>query len=110
MRHYELVFVLKPTLTEEEQKKIVESVQNLITSNDGEIYNFEKWGRKELAYPIQKFNSGYYYLINYKTENSQLPIKLENNLRLNEDIIRFLNFKIKPKKEEKETAGAVEGA
>ena len=109
MRHYELVFVLKPTLTEEERKNLVETVKGWISNNDGEIYNFEEWGRKELAYPIQKFNSAYYYLVNYNTENPELPVVLERNLRLNEDIIRFLNFKIKPqKKESEEVAEAVE--
>ena len=108
MRHYELVFVLKPTMTEEEMASKVEQIQNLITPNDGEIYNFEKWGRRELAYPIQKFNTGYYYILNFKTENSELPQKLEYNLRLDEDIIRFLNFKVKPPKKEEETQEVAE--
>ncbi|PMP78031.1 MAG: 30S ribosomal protein S6 [Sulfurihydrogenibium sp.] len=94
MRHYELVFVLKPTLSDEELNARVEAIQNLIKDNQGEIYNVEKWGRKTLAYPIQKFNSGYYYLINYKTDNNKLPGILEYNLRINEDVIRFLNMKI----------------
>lgn len=102
MRHYELVFVLKPTMTDEEMTSKLESIQNLITSNGGEIYNLEKWGRRELAYPIQKFSSGYYFIINFKTENSELPGKLEYNLRLDEDVIRFLNFKVKPSKKEEE--------
>ena len=108
MRHYELVFVLKPTMTEEEMASKVEQIQNLITSNGGEIYNFEKWGRRELAYPIQKFNTGYYYILNFKTENSELPQKLEYNLRLDEDIIRFLNFKVKPPKKEEQTPEVAE--
>lgn len=109
MCHYELVFVLKPTLTEEERKTLVGTVKGWITDNNGEIYNFEEWGRRKLAYPIQKFNSAYYYLVNYKTENAELPVILERNLRLNEDIIRFLNFKVKPqKKESEEVAEAVE--
>lgn len=107
MRHYELVFVLKPTMTEEEMASKLESIQNLISSNGGEIYNVEKWGRRELAYPIQKFNTGYYFIINFRTENSELPAKLEYNLRLDEDIIRFLNFKVKPKKEEKQETAEV---
>jgi small subunit ribosomal protein S6 len=102
MRHYELVFVLKPTLSEEELNGKVETIQNLIKDNQGEIYNFEKWGRKNLAYPIQKFNSGYYYLINYKTANNKLPGILEYNLRINEDVIRFLNMKIHVPKAVKE--------
>ncbi|NPA13303.1 MAG: 30S ribosomal protein S6 [Aquificae bacterium] len=102
MRHYELVFVLKPTMTEEEMASKVKQIEELITSNQGEIYNLEKWGRRDLAYPIQKFNSGYYYLINFKTDNNQLPGKLEYNLRIDEDVIRFLNFKIKPPKQEEQ--------
>ena len=104
MRHYELVFAVKPTLTDEELKNVLESVKNIITSENGEIYNEENWGRKELAYPILNFNNAHYYLINYKTENSQLPVKLESSLKINEDVIRFLNFKIKPPKEEKAAA------
>ncbi|MBK3332318.1 30S ribosomal protein S6 [Persephonella atlantica] len=110
MRYYELVFVLKPTLSEEELSSKVESIKNLISSNGGEIFNEEKWGRKELAYPIQKFNSGYYFIINFKTENSELPGKLEYNLRLDEDVIRFLNFKIRPPKQKGEKEKVVEAA
>jgi len=102
VRYYELVFVLKPTLSEEEISSKVESIKNLISSNGGEIFNEEKWGRKELAYPIQKFNSGYYFILNFKTDNFELPGKLEYNLRLDEDVIRFLNFKIKPPKQKEE--------
>ncbi|WP_456464282.1 30S ribosomal protein S6 [Persephonella sp.] len=102
MRHYELVFVLKPTMTEEEMASKLETIQKIISSNGGEIYNIDKWGRKELAYPIQNFNNGYYFILNFKTENSELPRNLEYNLRLDEDVIRFLNFKIKPPKKEEE--------
>ena len=111
MRHYELVFVLKPTMTEEEMASKLESIQKFISSNGGEIYNIDKWGRRELAYPIQNFNNGYYFIVNFKTENPELPQKLEYNLRLDEDVIRFLNFKIKPPKKEeekKEVSEAVE--
>jgi len=102
LRYYELVFVLKPTMTEEEMASKLKQIQNLITSNGGEIHNLDKWGRKELAYPIQKFNTGYYFILNFKTENPELPGKLEYNLRLDEDVIRFLNFKIiSPEESEK---------
>ncbi|NPA52755.1 MAG: 30S ribosomal protein S6 [Aquificae bacterium] len=99
-RHYESVFVLKPTLTEEEMNSFVEDLKKFVTENGGEIYNFEKWGRKELAYPIENFNSGYYYAFNFKTTNTELPVKLEPLYRYNENVIRFLTFKIKPPKEQ----------
>ncbi len=106
MRDYELVVVFKPTFTEAELKENLEQVKNFITSNGGEIYNITDWGRRELAYPIQKFNTAYYYIINYRTDNNQLPPKLEYNLRINEDIIRFLNFRIKSKKDNKNSNSA----
>lgn len=91
----------EPTLSEEELNSRVEAIQNLIKENQGEIYNLEKWGRRNLAYPIQKFNSGYYYLINYKTDNNKLAGILEYNLRITEDVIRFLNMKIHVKEDKK---------
>ncbi len=108
-RYYESVFVLKPTLTEEEMNSFVEELKKFVESNGGEIYNFEKWGRREFAYPIQKFNSGYYYVFNFKTTNTELPVKLEPFYRYNENVIRFLTFKVKPPKKEEQQA-AVEGA
>ncbi len=108
MRFYETVFVLKPTLTEEEINSNVESIQEFISKNNGEIYNLEKWGRKELAYPILNFKSGYYYLINFKTENTNLPALLENQMRLNENVIRFLTFNVKPPKAEAEEQPSAE--
>lgn len=104
MRHYELVFVLKPTLSEEELTQKLESIRTLIEQNDGSIAEIQKWGRKNLAYPIQKFNSGYYYLINYSTANNKLPSLLEYNLRIDEDVIRFLNMKLKKSVKVEETA------
>ena len=101
MRLYELVVVFKPTFTEGELKEKLEQLKNFISSNNGEIVNITEWGRRELAYPIQRFNSGYYYIINFKTDNPELSPKLEYNLRINEDIIRFLNFKVKSPKKEK---------
>ncbi len=101
-RYYESVFVLKPTLSEEEINSFVEDLKKFIESNQGEIYNFEKWGRRELAYPIQKFNSGYYFVFNFKTENTELPVKLEPFYRYNESVIRFLTFKVRPPKKTEE--------
>lgn len=94
MRHYELVFVLKPTLSEEELNAKVEAIRSLIEQNNGQIGQLQKWGRKNLAYPIQNFNSGYYYLVNYSTDNYKLPALLEYNLRIDENVIRFLNIKL----------------
>lgn len=106
MRHYELVLVLKPTMSEEELNQKVESVKALIEQNGGSVDQLQRWGRKNLAYPIQRFNSGYYYLVEYTTANNQLPGILEYNLRIDEDIIRFLNIKVKKSVKVEEAASS----
>jgi small subunit ribosomal protein S6 len=110
MRYYELVVVYRPTLTEQEQKAKLEALQEFLKSNGAEILKLTEWGRRELAYPIQKFTTGYYYIINYRTDNSELPPKLEYNLRIDEDVIRFLNFKIDPKKFEQQQKATAEAS
>ncbi|NPA41012.1 MAG: 30S ribosomal protein S6 [Aquificae bacterium] len=95
LRFYETVFVLKPTLTEEETKQKAEEIKKFIESKGGEILHFQDWGTKTLAYPIENFNHGRYFLIQYKTENPQLPNELDFQLKINEDVIRWLNFQIK---------------
>lgn len=105
MKHYELVFVLKPTLSEEELNQKVEAIRTLIEQNGGTVAQLQKWGRKNLAYPIQNFNSGYYYLLNYDTENHKLPSVVEYNLRIDENVIRFINIRLKkPVKTESQPA------
>ncbi len=102
-RYYETVFVVKPTLTEEEYKQVVESVKNEITRKGGEILYEEDWGLREFVYPIEKFKHGRYYLIQFRGvnngeppyENLNLPNELEFFYRVNENIIRWLTTKIK---------------
>jgi small subunit ribosomal protein S6 len=72
-------------------KEAVAKYTELITKNGGEIVYQEDWGRKELAYPIQKKTSGFYYLIEFKAD-SQFIDTLETQYRRDERIIRFLTF------------------
>ncbi|GAB6065018.1 30S ribosomal protein S6 [Aquifex pyrophilus] len=95
LRYYETVFALKPTLSEEEVKKKFEQVKEFIKQKGGELLYEEDWGMKTLAYPIQKFNNARYFLIQFKTENPQLPNELDFQLKIDEDVIRWLNFQIK---------------
>ncbi|RLJ71595.1 small subunit ribosomal protein S6 [Hydrogenivirga caldilitoris] len=95
VRFYETVFVLKPTFTEEEVKQKAESIKKFIESKGGEVLHFQDWGTKTLAYRVDNFNHGRYFLIQYRTDNSQLPNELDFQLKINEDVIRWLNFQIK---------------
>jgi small subunit ribosomal protein S6 len=100
MKHYETLFVLKPTLTDEEIAKNIEAVQNVITSNGGEIAATDKLGTRDLAYEVQKNKRGYYTIIYYKAPGSAI-FEIERNLRINEDVIRFITVKYENKKEQK---------
>ncbi len=95
LRYYETVVVLKPTLNEEEVKKKIEKIKEFIQNKGGEILYVEDWGTKTLAYRIDKFNHGRYFLIQFKTQNPQLPNELDFQLKIDDDVIRWLNFQIK---------------
>ncbi|KAA0257696.1 30S ribosomal protein S6 [Deferribacter autotrophicus] len=97
MRVYETLFIVKPDLSQEDAIKVFESFKENITNNGGKIINEEVWGKKTLAYKIQKFSEGYYFLINFEAEPTY-PKELERRLKLNESVIRFIVVKIDGKK------------
>ena len=68
VNHYETAFVLTPVLSEPQTKEAVEKFENLLTSNGGTILNREEWGLKQLAYPIQGKNSGFYFILQFDAE------------------------------------------
>ena len=98
MRHYEVLFIVKPTLTDDEVKTKVDFVKEIITKNGGEIASVIEMGARKLAYKIDKYERGVYFVI-YFTAEPNLIAELVRNLRYNEDIIRFLTVKYENKKE-----------
>lgn len=98
MNCYETLFVLKPTLTEEEIAKQIELVQTSITDEGGEIAATDIMGMRKLAYEIDHNERGYYTIIYHKSP-AALVAELERRLRYNEDILRFLTVKYSSKVE-----------
>lgn len=98
MKHYEVLFILKPTLTEDEIKERVDFVKEIITKNGGEVASVIEMGARKLAYTIDKYERGVYFVI-YFTAPTSLIEELIRNLRYNEDVIRFLTVKYENKKE-----------
>lgn len=90
---YETVFIATPVLSESQMKEAVKKFKKIITDNGGTIVHEENWGLRKLAYPIQKKSTGFYYLIEFKSEG-ELIEKLEIQYRRDERIIRFLTFKM----------------
>ncbi len=88
-KNYETVFILTPVLSDLQMKDAVLRFIKVITDNKGEVINQEHWGLKKLAYPIQHKNTGFYHLLEFKSEPSLIS-KLETELRRDEKVMRFL--------------------
>ena len=91
IKQYETVFIATPVLSESQMKEAAAKYTELIKANGGEIVSEENWGLKQLAYPINKKTSGFYYLIEFKAD-TQFIGTLETQYRRDERIIRFLTF------------------
>ncbi len=98
MKHYELLFVVKPTLTAEESEAKKEGVSSILEKNGASITNIQDMGVRKLAYEIEKYNRGHYYVVYFEITPSAID-EILRNLRHDEDIIRFLNVKFEKKKE-----------
>lgn len=98
VRHYETMFIVKPTLTAEEIAAQIDVVKSNIEKNGGEIVAVDDMGSRNLAYPINKNKRGYYYVIYFKSPASSI-LELERNYRINENILRFIFIKYETKKE-----------
>ncbi len=98
MTCYETLFVLKPTLTEEETASQIAKVKDVIAKNGGELLAADDMGMRKLAYPVEKHNRGYYTVLFYKSEGTLIK-ELERNLRINEEVIKFLTVKYVKQKE-----------
>ena len=98
LKHYETMFIVKPTLTEEETVAQIDAVKETIEKNGGEIVACDDMGSQQLAYEIEKNKRGYYFVIYFKGAPSGLA-EIERNYRINENIMRFIFIKYENKKE-----------
>lgn len=98
IRHYETMFIVKSTLTEEEIVAQIETVKSNIEKNGGEIAATDDMGARTLAYEIAKNKRGYYYVVYFKAPTESI-IELERTYGINENILRFIFIKYETKKE-----------
>ena len=89
MRSYELMFIVHPDVDESAFNELVEKVKDWITDSGGQVDNVDLWGKRRLAYPIQKQVEGQYVLLNTQLEPTYCS-ELEHNLGLQEPVMRFL--------------------
>jgi small subunit ribosomal protein S6 len=92
-RTYELMFIVRPDMTEEDQDKLVSTLETAVTSSGGQVKSFEKMGKRRLAYTVRKFHDGLYMLLTLEGSGG-LVHELERRLRVNEPVIKFLSVRI----------------
>ena len=92
MRHYEIVFIVHPDQSDQ-VPAMVERYKTLVTGRTGAIHRLEDWGRRQLAYPIQKVHKAHYVLMNIECDGETLS-ELENAFKFNDAVLRHLTVKM----------------
>ncbi len=93
MRHYEIVFIVHPDQSEQ-VPAMVERYRSIVTSRSGLIHRLEDWGRRQLAYPIEKVHKAHYVLMNIECDAETLA-ELEHSFKFNDAVLRHLIVKMK---------------
>lgn len=94
MKKYEIVFIVRPDLEEANIKSVVDSMKTLVESKGAKILEVKEMGQRELAYEINKYKNGYYFLFVIESENNDATVEFDRVALINEDIIRHLIVKV----------------
>ena len=92
MKKYELMYILFPTLTEEERNTTVSSVEETLKAAGATILSTDKWGERKLAYPIEKKETGFYFLTTFEVDGTKL-IDVTAKFNINEQLMRYIIVK-----------------
>ena len=92
MKKYELALVVNAKIEDDARAAVVEKAKEYITRAGGTVTEVEDWGKKKLAYEIQKMNEGFYYFIQFDAE-PDVPAEVEANVRIMDNVLRFLCVK-----------------
>lgn len=89
MNSYELALVLNAKIEDDDRAATLEKVKDLVTRFGGTIKDVDEWGKKKLAYEIQKMSEGFYYFIHFDAE-AGTPAEIESRIRIMENVLRYL--------------------
>ena len=92
MNKYELAVVVSAKLEDDERAATIEKVKEIITKHGGTITNVDEWGKKRLAYEVQKMREAFYYFIQFDGA-ATVPSEIESRIRLMENVVRYLVVK-----------------
>ncbi|KLI01549.1 30S ribosomal protein S6 [Sporolactobacillus inulinus] len=99
MRAYEIMYILRPDLEEEQEKSVKEKLASILTNNGAEIKEVKEMGKRRLAYEINDFNTGVYTVL-YVNAGSEAINEFDRLVKINDDVLRFMTIKDERKPEE----------
>ena len=94
MRKYEIMFIVKPDLEEAAMKKVAEDMKSVLESNKAKVLDTKEMGQKDLAYEMNKYKTGYYFLFTIETEGDQATKEFDRLSLINENILRHLIVRV----------------
>ena len=94
MKNYEIMFIVKPTLSDEEVKNVVKTFGEVITNNGSKLVETKDMGQRELAYEIKKFKSGFYYVFEVEANDDKAIKEFDRLAFISNDVIRHLITKL----------------
>ena len=92
MTKYEIMYIIRPTVLEDDRKALIEELNTIFTSRGAEVKNVNEWGMKDLAYEIEKHRKGYYVVLDV-VSNDDARNEFDRVVRIKEDVIRYLILK-----------------
>ncbi|MFC2172885.1 30S ribosomal protein S6 [Acidobacteriota bacterium] len=92
-RHYETLFIISSKIQDDDIAKVCKTMEELVVKNGGQVTKVEKWGKRKLAFEVKKHRDGYYVLLQSLGPSPMID-ELERNMKLTDDVIRFLTVRI----------------
>lgn len=108
MNKYELALVISAKLDDETRTSVLDRAKDYISRHGGTVGETQEWGKRRLAYEIEKQTEAYYYFVQFETEDSECPNELEQRMRIMDNVLRYLivrkdendTFSVSPEKAE----------
>lgn len=100
-RDYELGFILNPEVNEDQTRSILDRVEQIVTSHDGQVIKVNQWGRRRMSYPIERHRDGFYIFIDLIL-TAESVFELDRTLRVSEEVLRHLIKRRDPKSVQRE--------
>ena len=94
MRKYEIMFIVKPDLEEIAIKQVAQDMKSVLENNNAKVLELKEMGQRDLAYEINKYKTGYYFLFTIETEDLNATKEFDRLSLINENILRYLIVKV----------------